>query len=222
MSKARELLEEIKSVVSGKTVDAVFPPFLFVFSNSFFGLNTAVGIALVSALILGVLRLFRKENWFYALGGFLGVVFASGFAYLTDNAANYFIPTVISSAAIVLAALTTLVIGKPLAAWVSHLTRGWPLEWFWRQDIKPAYTEVTWLWLLFFLFRLIIHVVLLVDGDALTLVWVNTILGWPGIITLLIISYIYGIARLKKLKGPGVEEFIAGKEAPWKGQTRGF
>ncbi|AOM83868.1 DUF3159 domain-containing protein [Salisediminibacterium beveridgei] len=222
MAKWQELIEEAKSVVSGKTLDAVFPPFLFVFSNSFFGLNTAVGIALFSAVLLGVLRLIRKENWLYAVGGFLGVGFASGFAYVTDSAANYFIPTVISSAALVFVAFATLVIGKPLAAWVSHLTRGWPLEWFWRSDVKAAYREVTWLWLLFFLFRLIVHVVLLIDGNALALVWVNTILGWPGIVTVLVISYIYGIWRLRQLGGPGVDEFIAGKEAPWKGQTRGF
>lgn len=222
MSKWQELLEELKSVVSGKTLDAVFPPFLFVFANGFFGLNTAVGIALVSAVILGVIRLVKKENWLYALGGFLGVGFASGFAYMTDSAANYFIPTVISSAALVLLASATLITGKPLAAWVSHLTRGWPLDWFWRQDVKPAYLEVTWLWLLFFLFRLIVHIVLLIDGNALTLVWVNTLLGWPGIVMILIISYVYGIWRLKQLKGPGVEEFNAGKQPPWKGQTRGF
>lgn len=222
MAKWQELIEEAKSVVSGKTLDAVFPPFLFVFTNSFFGLNTAVGIALFSAVLLGILRLIRKENWLYAVGGFLGVGFASGFAYVTDSAANYFIPTVISSAALVFVAFATLVTGKPLAAWVSHLTRGWPLAWFWRSDVKAAYREVTWLWLLFFLFRLIVHVVLLVDGNALALVWVNTILGWPGIVTVLVISYIYGIWRLRQLGGPGVDEFIAGKEAPWKGQTRGF
>ena len=222
MAKGRELFEELKSVVSGKTLDAVFPPVLFVMANSFLGLNTAVIIALLSAVVMGIGRIIRRENWLYAVGGFLGVGFASGFAYLTDSAANYFIPTVISSGALVLVALATLVTGKPLAAWVSHLTRGWPLDWFWRRDILPAYREVTWLWLLFFLFRLVIHVILLIDGNAVALIWVNTLLGWPGIVAILTVSYVYGMWRLRRLGGPGVEEFIAGDEAPWKGQTRGF
>jgi hypothetical protein len=38
----------------------------------------------------------------------------------------------------------------------------------------------------------------------------------------LAVSYVYGIWRLRKLGGPGVEEFESGKEPPWDGQTRGF
>ncbi len=32
----------------------------------------------------------------------------------------------------------------------------------------------------------------------------------------------YGIIRLKQLKGPSVEEFKLNKERPYKGQTKGF
>jgi len=59
-------------------------------------------------------------------------------------------------------------------------------------------------------------------GDAAQLAWANTLLGWPVTILVLVISYIYGIWRLRKLGGPGVEEFTEGADPPWKGQTRGF
>ena len=36
------------------------------------------------------------------------------------------------------------------------------------------------------------------------------------------ISYIYGIIRLKQLKGPSVDEFKNKSEKPFKGQTKGF
>ena len=218
----KEILEELNSVISGKTLDAIFPPLLFVLINGFYGLDMAVLLALVSAVVLGILRLIRRQNWYYAMGGFLGVSIASLLAYLTRNAANYFIGSVLSGALLFLVALISLSAGKPLAAWASHLSRGWPLEWYWRKDIKPAYMEVTWLWTILILMRLVVQFVLWQRGDATKLAWANVLLGWPVILLVLIISYIYGIWRLNRLGGPGVEEYREGKKPPWKGQTRGF
>jgi len=174
------------------------------------------------ALLLGLVRILRKQAWQYALGGLVAVGLAAGLALLTRNAANYFIPVIVSSGLLLLLAIISLVFGKPLAAWASHLTRGWPLDWFWRSDVKPAYREVTWMWLLFIAGRLVIQVWLFQQGQTRQLAWANTLLGWPVTILVLVVSYIYGIWRLRKLGGPGVEEFQAGKEPPWQGQTRGF
>ena len=218
----QEIWEELKSVLSGKTIDALIPPIVFVITNSLFGLVVGVTSALVLAGILATVRLIRKQSWGYALGGMLGVGLAAGLALLTREAASYFIPAMISSGLFVLAALISNLIGKPLAAWVSHLTRGWPLAWFWRGDVKPAYSEVTWLWGVFFALRLGLQVFLFLEGEAGTLAWANTLLGWPVTIVVLVASYIYGIWRLQKLGGPGVGEFEGEKEPPWEGQKRGF
>ncbi|MGM0652145.1 MAG: DUF3159 domain-containing protein [Bacillota bacterium] len=221
-TKSSEILDELKTVVSGKTIDAIFPPLIFVLANNIFNLDTAVYSALGLAFIIGLSRILRRQNWYYALGGLLGVALASGLAFLTQSAVGYFLPTLVSSASMVLITLISLVIGKPLAAWASHLTRGWPLDWFWRSDIKPAYREVTWFWAFFFILRLSIQLVIFQSGDAATLAWANTLLGWPVFIVVLVITYIYGVWRLNRLGGPGVEEFRSGKKPPWQGQTRGF
>ena len=59
-------------------------------------------------------------------------------------------------------------------------------------------------------------------GHASTLAWANTLLGWPVTIIVLVISYVYGLWRLHRLGGPGVDEFVGGVEPPWKAQTKGF
>ena len=217
-----EIWEELKSVLSGKTFDTLLPPLIFVIINGIFGLEAAVIVALGMAAFLGVVRLVRKEKWHYALAGFLAVGLAAGLAYLTQSAASYFIPAIISSGVLVIGAIISNIIGKPLAAWASHLTRGWPLDWFWREDVKPAYIEVTWMWAFFFTIRLGLQVYLFQQGEAAQLAWANTLLGWPVTIVVLVISYVYGIWRLRKLGGPGVDEYEEGKDPPWKGQTRGF
>lgn len=160
--------------------------------------------------------------WKYALGGLIGVVFASSLAYLSNNASNYFIPALTTSSLFLLAAIITIIIGKPLAAWASHLSRGWPLAWFWRDDIKPAYREVTIFWALYFALRLSIQLSLFFSEAVLNLAWVNILLGWPTLTVVLVISYIYGIWRLNQLGGPGVDEFKKGKKPPWDGQKKGF
>jgi len=220
--KSKEIIEELKLVVSGKTFDALLPPLIFVVINGLFGLDPAVIVALGFAALLGMLRLIRRHTWLYALGGLLGVALASGLAYLTRSAASYFIPALVSSALIFILALGSILIGKPIAAWASHLSRGWPLEWFWRKDVKPAYREVTVFWTALVAMRLALQTLLFISGDPTRLAWANTLLGWPVIIIALVISYIYGIWRLRQLGGPGVDEYLAGKDPPWQGQTRGF
>ncbi|MFN2340778.1 MAG: DUF3159 domain-containing protein, partial [Halanaerobium sp.] len=177
-----EIMEELSSIFLNKTFDAILPPLVYAGSNSFFGLQTAVFLAVTTALIIFSKRIIKKENWKYALAGLIGVIFASSLAYLSNNASSYFIPALTSSTLFLLASVITLIIGKPLAGWASHLSRGWPLEWFWRKDVKPAYREVTILWAIYFALRLSIQLNLFFSDAVLNLAWVNILLGWPAII----------------------------------------
>jgi hypothetical protein len=220
--KKEEILEELRSIFLNKTFDAVLPPLVYAISNSILGLQIAVILAVTTAFIIFSKRIIKNENWKYSLGGLIGVIFASSLAFLSNNASSYFIPALTSSTLFLLAVVITLLVGKPLAAWASHLSRGWPLEWFWRKDVKPAYREVTIFWAIYFALRLSIQLNLFFSDAVLNLAWVNIILGWPTIIVVLTISYIYGVWRLDNLEGPGVDEFIKGKKPPWDGQKRGF
>lgn len=222
MNKGKEILEELTSVLSGKTLDAIIPPLVFVIVNSVFGLTTAIIVALILSATFGIYRLVRKQSGLYAIGGSLGILLAGGFAFLAKNATNYFLPGIVTNAFVLIITVVTLIIDKPLAAYASHLTRGWTLDWFWRNDIKPAYREVTYMWSLFFLIRTFIQVTLYTSENVDALVWANTIMGLPVTIAVLTLSYVYGLWRLRNLKGPGIDEYLENKNAPFRGQTRGF
>ena len=218
----KEIMEELRSVFSNKTFDTLLPPLVFVIVSAFYTLLMAGLVAISLAVLILIYRLVRRKTWAYAVSGLFVVMIASSFAYLAGNATNYFLPGIISSAVLLMIAIVSLVIKKPLAAWASHLTRGWALPWFWRDDVKPAYQEVTLMWSVFIFIRLVIQVILFIEQDAVQLFWVNTLLGLPLTIVVLILSYVYGIARLRRLKGPGIEEYLRGDTPPYKGQTRGF
>jgi len=221
-NKINEILTELKLVISSKTIDSIIPPIVFLISNRLFNLQTAAINAVLIILVIGIIRIIKKQTIKYALGGLGLVIIASTLAYITKSAAGYFIPAIINSSILFVISLTSVIIGKPLAAWASHLTRGWPIEWFWRKDIKPAYREVTWFWTALLLLRLILQLILYNLGGEGQLAWINILLGWPFTITVLILSYVYGIWRLKNLGGPSVDEFKENVQPPWEGQTKGF
>lgn len=218
----KEVSEELKSVITGKTVDAMIPPFIYIIANTLWGLSVAVVLAVIASLALVAHRFQAKKTWTYALSGLIGIIIAATFAFIANNAANYYLPKFLSSVGLILLTLVSLILRKPLAAWLSHLSRGWELEWFWRKDVKPAYTEVTLFWLILMCMRAMLQFLMLLRGDITTLFIVNTLLGLPVTLSVLVLSYIYGIWRLKKLGGPGIDEHRMNQPKPWKGQTRGF
>ena len=218
----REILEELNSVLKGKTLDALLPPLLFVLAQSRTTLINAVIIAIGLSLLIGLYRLFKRQAIAYAFGGLVTVLIASAFALFANNASNYYLPGILSTTLLFIVMFVSVLIDKPLAAFVSHLTRGWKLAWFWRKDIKPAYREVTWFWVAMFGLSAGVQWVFYLGSDLNQLVWVTSLFGLPFTIFVLIVTYVYGLWRLKNLGGPGIDEFNQNKQAPYKGQTRGF
>ena len=218
----REILEELRSVLKGKTLDAILPPLLFVLIQSRTTLINAVMLSVALSLVIGFYRLFKHQAIAYAFGGLVTVMIASGFALFANNASNYYLPGILSTTFLFIVMFVSVLIDKPLAVFVSHLTRGWTLAWFWRKDIKPAYREVTWFWVAMFGLSAGVQWLFYLGSDLNQLVWITSLFGLPFTIFVLVVTYVYGLWRLKNLGGPGIDEFNQNKQAPYRGQTRGF
>lgn len=213
---------EVKQFVNGKTIDALVPPLVYLVANQLFNLKLTVFISITTAIMFALYRIVKKESVLYALAGLGGILIALGSALLTDSAENYFLPGIISSGFMSVVSLISVLIGRPLAAVLSHLSRSWDFKWFMRKDIKPAYREVTLVWSLLFLLRMILQIVLLERGNLVEITWINIMLGLPATLIVLVFTLIYGNWRLGKLGGPGIDEFEEGKTPPWRGQKKGF
>lgn len=221
--KARELLEEFRAV-TGKVglLDTILPPVLFLLLNGLAGFTAAMVGALGLSLVIAVLRLRRGQSLLYALAGLGSVGLAVAFALLLGRSEGFFLPGIVNGGLTVALALVSLLIRKPMVAWTSYLARRWPLDWYWHDQVRPAYSEVTVVWLIYFSAKLFWQVTLYQSNAADELALVNTLTGWPATILLLIFSYLYGTRRLAQLRGPSVDEFRVGAPAPWSGQRRGF
>ena len=221
--KLRELLEEFRLVL-GKVglLDTIVPPVLFLALNSFLGFQGAVAGALTLAVVIAIFRLLRKQSLMYSLAGLGSVLLAILLAWFFGRSEGFFLPDIVNGGLTVALALVSLVIRKPMVAWTSYLARRWPLEWYWHEKVRPAYSEVTIAWTIFFTLRLLWQVMLYQKNNISQLALINTLTGWPAIVVLLILSYLYGIWRLQRLGGPSVEEFRNQAPPPWQGQKRGF
>jgi hypothetical protein len=239
-------------VGTGGLLDAILPPVIFLLVNALFGFGIAMGVSLGLAGLIAVLRLMRGQSLIYAgfgiamgvslgLAGLIAVLrlmrgqsliyavagigsvgLAIGIVWVLGRAEGYFLPNLVSGGLTFTLALISLLIRRPFVAWTSYIARRWPLDWYWHPRVRPAYSEVTLVWTVFFGARLLWQVSLFQARSADLLAFVNALLGWPAIVVLLVFSYLYGTWRLKHLKGPSTEEFKNQSPPPWKGQERGF
>jgi len=221
--KVRELLEEFRAV-TGKVglLDTILPPILFLLLNGLASFTAAMIGALGLSALIAILRLRRGQSLIYALAGMGSVGLAIALALLLGRSEGFFLPGIVNGGLTIALALVSLIIRKPMVAWTSYLARRWPLDWYWHEKVRPAYTEVTVVWLLYFAAKLFWQVSLFQGNAVDELTLVNTLTGWPATIILLILSYLYGTWRLARLLGPSVEEFRNDAPAPWSGQRRGF
>jgi hypothetical protein len=225
MSKLKELREEFRSVFSGRgtrLLDSFFPLLVFLITNPLIGLNYAIWGSLVVAGLFAVYRIIQRESLVYSLGGLGGVLLASVFVKLSGYEAGFFLPGFISGAVTVVLCVVSVAINRPLVAWTSFITRRWPLEWYWHPKVLPAYNEVTIMWAVAFSARLALEYWFFQKEALSALGATRVFLGWPYTVILLIASYLYGLWRLGKLKGPSIEEFKTNVGPPWEGQKRGF
>jgi len=222
--KFQEIIEEFRTVFAGRgnLADSIIPLAIFLIVNAVLGFEYATWGALLVAAAITVVRLIRRQSARYALGGLGAVVAAILVSRLLGRAEGYFLPGIVTGGLTVVVALISVVAGRPLVAWTSYIYRRWPLEWYWHPRVRPAYSEVTGLWAVFFAARLLLQLSLFREESAGLLAAANLLTGWPATIVLLVISYLYGTWRLRRLGGPSVEEFKAGTEPPWTGQQRGF
>lgn len=188
----KDLQSEFQLIFRSKTFDAILLPLIFVVSSRQTTLSNAFFLTLAISTLFLLFRLLKKQKWIYSFAGTLGVILSGGFALLASNATYYFLPGILSNGFLLVISAVSLFIRRPMAIYLSHLSRGWELPWYFRTDIYPAYAEVTWIWTLLFVLRTFIQI------------------------------YLYGIYRLKQLKGPGIDEFREQKQPPYMGQRKGF
>jgi hypothetical protein len=224
MNKINEIREELRMVLDsrGGIIDTLVPLLFFVFLNAVWDFHVALWGALGIALVFALYRLFKRQAFLYAFGGILSVAAAALATLYLGRAEGFYIPSILSGGLTIILCLVSVLVKRPVVAFTSYITRRWPLQWYWHPRVRPAYTEVTWMWFAFFTIRFFLQFSLYQNATGHLLGVFQLLMGWPATIVLLIVSYVYGSWRLKKLEGPSTKEFVDNAPPPWEGQSRGF
>ncbi|NNC75552.1 MAG: DUF3159 domain-containing protein [Acidimicrobiia bacterium] len=223
-TRTGQALGELKDLFTGpRTVgDSIIPPLVFAVANAIGGIPAAVIASLTVGAGFVAYRVRKGRPIIYALGGLAAVGFALALAVRSGRAETFFLPGIISQAAYAVLAVVSIAVRRPMTAWMSYMFRGWPLPWFWRNDVRPAYTETTWLWAVYFSARAGGQWYLFNEGRTALLATFKVATSWPILVFVLVGTYVYGNWRLHRLGGPNVEEFKAGTEPPFAGGQVGF
>lgn len=221
----REIQDELRALLDGRAGigDAIIAPLVFVLVNAVAGMPIAAYAGIVGAVIVVVYRLARRSDLQYAFSGLFGTGIAIALALRSGQAQDYFLPGIVTGAGTTVLALLSILVRRPLVAYMSWLTRQWPIEWYWHDQIRPAYTRATWLWVAFFGLRTALQGWLFVSDQTTALGFVRVATGWPGLVLLLAATFIVGRNALVSLRGPSVSDFeAAAPESEWTGQPHGF
>jgi hypothetical protein len=219
-----DIREEIKSLFVGDRTlgDSFAPPLLFVFVNAIWGLGLAAALAIAAGAVVALWRIRRGQQIIYAVAGIVAVAFAAFLAVRSGRAETYFLPGIVSALAYAVGTLVTILIKRPLSGWTSWAYRRWPLAWYWRDDVRPAYSYVSWFWFGYFAVRGGVAAWLFyVEQPEVLAIW-KSATSWPAILPLFYVTYRVGMTRRDRLGGPSVEEFLAGVEPPFVGGQRRF
>ena len=143
-------------------------------------LRTSVIAALVPAVILTVWRLLAREPLTQAISGLIGVGLGAFVASRTDNAADFFLPSILKNAGFAVLYAVSALIRWPLIGVVLGAALGEGTAWRADRARYSAYRATTWLWAAMFGIRLAVQVPLYLAGAVALLGTLNAkVLGLP-------------------------------------------
>ncbi len=211
-----DIREEIKGLFVGDRTlgDSFAPPLLFVAANALWSLGPAAGVAIAAGTAVALWRIRKGQQIIYAIAGIIGVAFAAFLAVRSGRAETYFLPGIISTLAYAAATLVSILVKRPLSGWTSWAYRSWPRNWYWRDDVRPAYSYVSWFWFGYFVVRGGGSAWLFLIEQPELLAIYKTITSWPTILPLFYFTYKVGVSKRDALGGPNIDEHLA-EAKPW-------
>ena len=160
-------------------IDAATPGVALVIIDAFTTLPRAIAGAVVVAAVIAVIRMVRREPLRQAGAGVLGLAGATALAYFSGDAKTYFLPGILVNCAWALAAITSIVIGRPLLGYAAALLDRGYSHWQTDAELRRAAVLATGVWALVFTSRACVQGYLYVHNDVHWLAPVRLGMGLP-------------------------------------------
>jgi len=184
----------------GGFLDAGLPSLVFVVVYTVSGrsLRTALIIAVAATLVLGVVRLLRRDKLSSIATGVFGMALSAVLAWKTGQPRNVFALGIVLNVAFFVGYLISVIVRWPLIGVIVGLARNDGFAWRRDPRMLSAYRRATLIWVAMFVVRLSVQVPLYLTNHVGALGAVRVGLGWP----LTILTLVGTFAVLRASVGP--------------------
>ena len=161
-------------------LDSGLPSLIFLIAfNLTHLLQKAATAAIITGLLLAILRLAKKDTLQHVISGLIGVVFCAFLARKTGSAVDYYLPGLIINIIYGSLYLIANLIGLPILGLLLGPILGENLHWRKVAERKAVYIKAGWLWVGLFLSRLIVQYPLYKSGNLTALGTARLVMGYP-------------------------------------------
>jgi intracellular septation protein A len=174
--------KKVVDALGGKKglLDSGLPSLVFLIAfNVTKDLQSAATAAIITGLILAILRLVKKDTLQHVVTGLIGVVFCAFLARKTGSAVDYYLPGLIINIVYGSVYMVANLVGLPILGLVLGPILGENLHWRKVAERKRAYIKASWLWVGLFASRLIVQYPLYKTGNLNALGTARLVMGYP-------------------------------------------
>jgi intracellular septation protein A len=174
--------KKVVDALGGKkgVLDSGLPSLVFLIAfNVTKDLQSAATAAIITGLILAILRLVKKDTLQHVVTGLIGVVFCAFLARKTGSAVDYYLPGLIINIVYGSVYMVANLVGLPILGLVLGPILGENLHWRKVAERKRAYIKASWLWVGLFASRLIVQYPLYKTGNLNALGTARLVMGYP-------------------------------------------
>ena len=148
-------------------------------------LYSAIGAALTTAIVLGVVRLVQRQSLRYVATAVFPTAIAAVVALRTGRAEDVFLPGILYNGALALLSLFTIAVRRPLVGFVIGAAVGDPTGWAQDRGLVKMTSKLTLVLAVPYLLRFVIQLPLFLAGQVVLLGIAKVVLGWPLLIAAL-------------------------------------
>jgi hypothetical protein len=148
-------------------------------------LYPAVAAAVVTALLLAVIRLIQRQSIKYVVQAVIPTAIAVLIATRTGRAQDVFLPGILYNGALAVLSIVTVAIRKPLVGFIIGAAVGDPTGWTRDSGLVKMTSKLTLVLAVPYVARFVIQLPLFLAGQVVLLGIAMVILGWPLLIAAL-------------------------------------
>ena len=174
--------EKVLHAFGGKKglIDSGIPSILFlVVFNISHELRPALYAAIITSLVLTLIRLLARDTVQHAFSGLIGVLICAWFAQRTGNPSDLYIPKLLTNLGYGSAYLIANLAGFPIIGIMLGPILGEEFHWRKVPERKAAYIRAGWLWVALFFTRIAVQYPIYKSGNVNLLGTVNLAMGYP-------------------------------------------